>query len=100
MSNGAGAYGAMAATGHIMEEALKAMGSIIVVEPKDFIRIVEKKTDALVVHTPGAYSVRINILPAIKGLSFLPKRRRSLNCLLISNLCMPKKWYCRSCRMQ
>ena len=78
MSNGAGAYGAMAATGHIMEEALKAMGSIIVVEPKDFIRIVEKKTDALVVHTPGGILSKNKYITSYKGLIFFTKTKEEL----------------------
>jgi hypothetical protein len=77
MSNGAGAYGA-AAAGHIMEEALKAIGSIIVVEPKDFVRIVEKNTDAIVVHTSGGMLSKNKYITSYKGLIFFTKTKEEL----------------------
>lgn len=64
MSAGAAAVAAMM-------NAIKAIGVLVKVEPADFLRIVGKQTDALIVQAPaGLFSKKHDYLVSYKGLAF------------------------------
>jgi hypothetical protein len=80
MSAGAGAAAAAAAFSH----AVKASGVIVKVAPEDFLNILQRQEEPLVVHaTGGFFSTNYRYLSSYKGLAFftqspialsLPKR--------------------------
>jgi hypothetical protein len=72
-----GAAGAAAAAAAI--NALKAMGVVVRVEPQDFLRIVQRVPDALVVHSPQKFfGTRHYYLVSYKGLAFCTKSPEEL----------------------
>ena len=71
------AFGGSAAY-HMANEALKAMGPIIVLEPGDFLRILEKNPDGLVIHTPGGLMSKNKYITSYKGLIFFTKTKDHL----------------------
>lgn len=72
MSAGAGASAAVAAAA--VAQAIKASGAIVRVEPRDFLRIVQRQQEPLVVHaTAGFFSARYLYLSSYKGLAFFTK---------------------------
>ena len=75
MTNGA-VVGAMAAAA--MMNAVKASGSIIFVEPEDFINIVNKNRDGLVVYSPAGTFSKYKYLTSYKGLFFFTKSKQEL----------------------
>jgi hypothetical protein len=69
----AGASGAAAAAAAIAQ-AIKASGAIVRVEPEDFLRILERQREPLVVHaTGGFFSTSYLYLSSYKGLAFFTK---------------------------
>jgi hypothetical protein len=69
MSAGAGAGAAAAAAA--VAQAIRAAGSIVRVEPEDFLRILRRQTEPLVVHaTGGFFRTRYLYLVSYKGLAF------------------------------
>lgn len=75
MTNGAmGAAGAAAA----MAEALKAMGSIVCVEPQDFLSLLKKTEQPLVVFSPAGFLTKYKYLTSYKGLTFFTKSKDPL----------------------
>ena len=70
----AGAVGAYAAS----LEALKAVGPIVCVEPHEFLAILEKVEEPLVVHSPGTLWTRHKYLTNYKGLVFFAKSKDAL----------------------
>lgn len=73
MSAGATSAGAAAAAG-AMIMALKASGVIVHVEPNDFVGIVSRQPEALVVHaTGGFFSTNYQYLTSYKGLAFFTR---------------------------
>ena len=72
MSNGAIAAGAA------MAEALKAIGGIVLVEPRDFLEILGKSEKPLVVHSPSGFMTQYKYLTSYKGLTFFTKSKEAL----------------------
>lgn len=55
----------------IIADAIKACGTLVRVEPQDFLKIVEKQEHPLVVRKAGgAFSQSIKYLTSYKGLAF------------------------------
>jgi hypothetical protein len=68
-SSGAAAAGAAAATAN----AIKASGVIVRVEPREFIRIIEKQDAPLVVYAAAGFFTSHRYLVSYKGLAFFTK---------------------------
>ncbi len=69
--SGAVIGGAVAAQYVILSNAIKAYGSIIKIEPSDFIKILQKSNRPLVVETKyGLFSTKYKYLTSYKGLVF------------------------------
>ena len=75
MTNGA-VVGAAAAA--VMMNALKASGAIIFVEPEDFVNIVNKNRDGVVIYSPAGTFSKYKYLTAYKGLFFFTKSKEEL----------------------
>lgn len=76
MSNGAtaGATTATAAHQHQIAQAIKASGAIISVEPPDFLSVLSKTENPLVVVAEGGFlKTNYQYLTAYKGLVFFTK---------------------------
>ncbi len=70
MSTSAGAAAAAAA----VAQAIKASGAIVRVEPADFLRILSRQQEPLVVQaTGGFFSTSYQYLSSYKGLAFYTK---------------------------
>ena len=64
--------------------AIKACGTLVKVEPQEFLKIVEKQDQPLVVRTSaGAFSKSIKYLTSYKGLAF--------HCKSMTELSLPPK---------
>ena len=73
MSAGAAAGGAAAGAAAITQ-AIKASGVIVRVEPNEFLAILERQSDALVVHATGGFlNTNYQYLTSYKGLAFFTK---------------------------
>jgi hypothetical protein len=73
MSAGASA-GAAAAAAAAIAQAIKASGAIVRVEPDDFLRILRRQQESLVVQaTAGFFSTSYQYLASYKGLAFFTK---------------------------
>jgi hypothetical protein len=74
MSAGASAGASAAAAGAARAQAIKASGAIIRVEPEDFLSILRRQQEPLVVHaTGGFFSTSYKYLSSYKGLAFFTK---------------------------
>jgi hypothetical protein len=70
MSAGAGGSAAAAA----VAQAIKASGAIVRVEPEDFLRILQRQQEPLVVHaTSWLFGTSYRYLSSYKGLAFFTK---------------------------
>jgi hypothetical protein len=70
----AGASGVAAGAAAAMAQAIKASGAIVRVEPVDFLRILGRQQEPLVVHaTAGFLSTSYLYLSSYKGLTFFTK---------------------------
>jgi hypothetical protein len=69
-----GAAGAMA----VMAEAIKASGAIVQVEPKEFLNILNKAKEPLVVCSPAGFLTQNKYLTSYKGLIFFAKSKEQL----------------------
>jgi len=75
MTNGAaGAAGAVAA----IANALKASGAIVSVEPQQFLTILQRIEEPLVVHSPSGLLTKYKYLTSYKGLIFFTKSKDPL----------------------
>ena len=80
MSNGAAAGGAAAAAAAAIAQAIKASGAIVAVEPEEFLKIVSRARDPLVVTAEGGFFGRsYQYLSSYKGLAFFTKSPEPLN---------------------
>jgi hypothetical protein len=71
MSAGASAGASAAAAAAAVAQAIKASGAIVRVEPEDFLRILQRQQEPLVVHaTGGFFSTSYRYLSSYKGLAF------------------------------
>jgi len=78
MTNGAAAGGAAGAAAAIAQ-AIKASGAIVRVEPTDFMTILDKVENPLVVHSESKFfSTKYHYLTSYKGLIFYTKSVTSL----------------------
>lgn len=74
MSAGASAAGGAAAAAAAMAQAIKASGAIVRVEPVDFLEIIGRQKEPLVVFaTGGFFSTNYQYLSSYKGLAFFCK---------------------------
>ena len=74
MTNGAAAGGAAAAAGAAIAQAIRASGAIVSVEPNEFMTILAKVDNPLVVCSESKFlSTRYHYLTAYKGLIFYTK---------------------------
>jgi hypothetical protein len=70
--------GAVAAAAAVMN-AVRAMGTIVKVEPDVFQQIVERQSEPLVVRAPhGYFSKKIDYVVSYKGLAFFTSSREEL----------------------
>jgi len=74
MTNGAGAAGAMAA----IANAIKASGAIVRVEPQEFLNILSKVKEPLVVYSRAGFLTQHKYLTSYKGLIFFAKSKEQL----------------------
>jgi hypothetical protein len=75
MTNGAaGAVAAVAAANN----AIKAMGAVVVVEPQIFLDILQRAEKPLVVHSPAGFMTKYKYLTSYKGLVFFTKSKEAL----------------------
>ena len=63
-----GATGAVAAA-----NAIRAIGSIVIVEPNEFISILEKNEKPITVHSPSSFMTKHKYITRYKGLVFFTK---------------------------
>ena len=68
-----GAAGAAAAA-----NAIRAIGSIVIVEPNEFISILEKNEKPIVVHSPSSFMTKHKYITSYKGLVFFTKSSTEL----------------------
>ena len=74
--NGAGAAAAAAAA---IAKAVKASGTIVTVEPAEFLKLLDRNPEGLVVHAPGGvFGHRHNYLTSYKGLAFFTSAREAI----------------------
>jgi len=73
--NGAAAAAGAAAA---IANALKAMGAIVCVEPREFLAILERTENPLVVHSPSGFLTKYKYLTSYKGLIFFTKSKDAL----------------------
>ena len=73
MTNGAAGFVAMQAM-----NASKAMGSIVTVEPAEFLDILGKTEKPLVVHSPSGFMTKNKYITSYKGLVFFTKTKDQL----------------------
>ena len=77
---GSSAAGAAAARAAAIARAIKASGSIVSVEPDDFLSIVSKSERPLVVMATGGFITKnYQYLTSYKGLAFFTKSQVPLN---------------------
>ncbi len=80
MAYGGSAAGAAAAAAAAIAHAIKASGSLVKVNPDDFVRILHRNKDGLVVTaTGGLFSKNYQYLTCYKGLFFFTKVDRPLS---------------------
>jgi hypothetical protein len=72
MSNGAVVAAAAA------NNAIKAMGAVVVVEPQIFLDILQRAEKPLVVHSPAGFMTKYKYLTSYKGLVFFTKSKEAL----------------------
>jgi hypothetical protein len=72
MSNGAVVAAAAA------NNAIKAMGAVVVVEPRVFLDILQRAEKPLVVHSPAGFMTKYKYLTSYKGLVFFTKSKEAL----------------------
>lgn len=78
MGYAGGAAGGAAAAAAIAN-AIKASGAIISVEPRDFLTIIGREKDPLVVMTDKSFWSGYKYLSSYKGLTFYTKSNEKLN---------------------
>ncbi len=67
-----------AAAAAAVANAIKASGAIVRVEPQDFLNIVGKVKEPLVVCSPAGFLTQYKYLTAYKGLVFFTKSKEQL----------------------
>lgn len=76
----AGAAGAAAAGAAAVIAAIQASGVIVIVEPEEFLGVIQRQSGALVVHSAGGFfTTSYRYLTSYKGLAFYTKARDPLD---------------------
>jgi ABC-type transport system substrate-binding protein len=76
----AGAAAGAAAAAAAIAQAIKASGVIVRVEPIDFLTILQRQEEPLVIHsTSGFFGTTYNYLTSYKGLAFFAKSSQELD---------------------
>jgi hypothetical protein len=74
MAAGAGGAGAAGAAAAAIAQAIKASGAIVRVEPEDFLQVLSRSKEPLVVFaTGGFFTTNYQYLSSYKGLAFFCK---------------------------
>jgi hypothetical protein len=74
------AAGGAAAAAAAIAQAIKASGAIVRVEPEDFLAVLERQREPLVVHaTGGFWGTNYQYLSSYKGLAFFTKSKTPLD---------------------
>lgn len=90
MSTGAGASGAAAAAA--IAQAIKASGAIVKVEPNDFMTIIDRQDEPLIVQSEaGVFGTVYRYLTSYKGLAFYTQTSRKLHLPGTAELVLAKK---------
>jgi hypothetical protein len=90
MSAGGASAGAAAAAA--IAQAIKASGAIVRVAPEDFLQILSRSKDPLVVHALGGiFSTNYQYLSSYKGLAFFCKSASPLELPFGSEVIVAKK---------
>jgi hypothetical protein len=85
-------HGGAAAAAAALAQAIKASGAIVKVSPDDFLQIVRRQKEPLVVHaTGGFFSTSYSYLSSYKGLTFFTKSSEPLMLPSGSELVQAKK---------
>jgi hypothetical protein len=80
MSAGGAAAGAGAAAAAAIAQAIKASGVLVRVEPAEFLQILYRQKEPLVVHAVGGFfRTSYQYLTSYKGLAFYSKSREPLD---------------------
>ena len=74
-------------------DALKAMVSIVCIEPRNFLAILEKSQELLVVHSPAGFFSKHKYLTSYKGLAFFTKSPQIIDLPIDTELVTAKKIY-------
>jgi hypothetical protein len=91
MSGAAGASTAVIVA--TIANAIKACGTLVRVEPQEFLKIIGKQEQPLIVRTPpGVFSKSIKYLTSYKGLAFHCKSEMELNLPQKAELINAKKF--------
>ena len=92
MSGGAAAGGAAAAAAAAVAQAIRASGAIVQVPPEQFLRILARTEQPLVVHaTGGFFTTNYQYLSSYKGLIFYAKAPYPLDLPADAELITAKK---------
>ena len=76
MTYGAAGFGAIQAANAM--NASKAIGSVVTVEPEQFLDILGKTEKPLVVHSPSGFMTKNKYITSYKGLVFFTKTKDEL----------------------
>ena len=91
--SGAATGASTAAIVATIANAIKACGTLVRVEPHEFLKIVEKQEQPLIVRTSaGVFSSSIKYLTSYKGLAFHCKSKTELNLPQKAELINAKKF--------
>lgn len=90
--SGAAVGASTAAIVATIANAIKACGTLVRVEPQEFLKIIEKQEQPLIVRTTaGVFSHSIKYLTSYKGLAFHCKSQSELNLPAKAELINAKK---------
>ncbi len=87
-AGGAAAASAIMAAQH---NAIKAMGSFVVVEAEEFLKLLEKEEKPVVVYCESGFLSKNKYLTSYKGLTFFTKSKESLPLPASSEIILAKK---------
>ncbi len=87
-----GASGSAVAVAAAIVQAIKASGAIVKVEPKDFMKIIEKVDNPLIVFSESRFiSTRYKYLTSYKGLAFFTRSKSPLHLPANTELVVAKR---------
>ncbi|MBN1127074.1 MAG: hypothetical protein JXA82_18880 [Sedimentisphaerales bacterium] len=93
MTNGAMAGGAAAAAAASISSAIKASGAIVRIEPHEFVDLVCRINDPIVVWSPPGFLTPYKYITCYKGLYFFAKSKTQLTIPASAEIiCARKIW--------